>query len=70
MVLAEVVWVERRDKVIMASEWDVMGTWEILQSIEIAIRVLGDRDLSNGELYYISLLIQDLAKIMADRLGE
>lgn len=57
-------------KVITASQWDSMGNWEILQSIEIAIRVLGDRDLGHGELYYISLLIQDLAKIMADRLGE
>jgi hypothetical protein len=57
-------------RVITAGEWDVMGTWEILQSIEIAIRVLGDRDLGHGELYYVSLLIQDLAKIMADRLGE
>jgi len=58
------------DKVILASEWDTMGNWEILQSLEIGIRVLSERDLDSSELYYISLLIQDLAKIMADRLGE
>jgi hypothetical protein len=53
----------------MASEWDSMGNWEILQSIEIAIRVLGDRNLGHGELYYIGLLIQDLAKLISDRLA-
>jgi hypothetical protein len=58
------------DKVIPASEWDTMGNWEILQSLEIGIRTLSERDLDGGELYYISLLIQDLAKIIADRLGE
>jgi hypothetical protein len=57
-------------EVIKANTWDSLGNWEILQSLEIGIRVLSERNLGKGELFYISLLIQDLAKIISDRLEE
>jgi hypothetical protein len=51
-------------KIVTAKKWREMETTEILQSIEIAARVLKDRDLTGDELRYLALVISDLARVI------
>jgi len=55
-------------KIVPAKKWREMETIEILQSIEIAARVLKDRSWSNEELKYLALIISDLAQLLREML--
>jgi PHD/YefM family antitoxin component YafN of YafNO toxin-antitoxin module len=51
-------------KIVTAKRWRDMETTEILQSIEIAARVLETRSWSNEELKHLALVISDLAQLL------
>jgi hypothetical protein len=51
-------------KIVTAKRWREMDNAEILQSIEIAARVLEDRSWSNEELKHLALVISDLAQLL------
>jgi len=50
-------------KFIYASEWREMNTEAILQSIEIAVRVLRERDLTNEHRRFIVELTKELVDL-------
>jgi hypothetical protein len=51
-------------KIVTAKKWRGMENAEILQSIEIAGRVLETRSWSNEELKHLALVISDLAQLL------
>jgi len=52
--------------IVPAKEWRTMESREILESMEVAIRVLKERKLSNEEKKYASALAKDLVDIAMD----
>jgi len=55
------------EKIIPAIEWKEMSSREILNSVEIAIRVLRERKLNDDEKKYVIELVKDFIDIVSEQ---
>jgi hypothetical protein len=57
---------EVKMKIITADKWKDMETFDILNSIELAIRVLKDRKLGREERVFCLELIKEIADLLRE----